>query len=288
MGYRHYFYLVDKKEVDKVKGKTIFPTKAEAEKKLEELKNGRDKQIDLRLGDCLEVMKDIADNSVDMILCDLPYQRTQNKWDTLLPYNRMWEQYNRIIKDNGCIALFCDGLFMAELMMSNKKMWKYNIVWNKVLTSGFLNANRQPLRSHEEIAIFYKKQPTYNPQKAKGNPNHSKGKEKNNNNNNYGRYNFVDNAESLGDMKHPKSIIEFSKPHPSTAVHPTQKPVDLLEFLIKTYTNEGELILDNCMGSGSTGVACVNTNRNFIGIELDENYFNIAKERIYGREGKAD
>lgn len=236
--------------------------------------------IDLRQGDCLELMKDIHDRSIDMILCDLPYQRTQNQWDIIIPMEKLWEEYKRIVKDNGVIALFADGMFMAELMMSNKKMWKYNLVWDKVLPSGFLNANRQPLRSHEEICVFYNKQPTYNPQKVKGNPNHSKGKPKVNENNNYGHFHFVDNREELGDMKHPKSILTFQKKHPSISVHPTQKPIELLEWLIKTYTNEGDTVLDNCMGSGSTGVACVKKNRNFIGIELDQKYFNIAKNRI--------
>lgn len=231
-------------------------------------------------GDCLELMSSISDNSVDLILCDLPYQRTQNKWDTILPYDKMWEQYNRIIKDNGCIALFCDGLFMAELMLSNKGMWRYNLVWDKILPSGFLNANRQPMRSHEEIAIFYKKQPTYNPQMTIGQQNHSKGKPKEFENNNYGDHGWVDNNEKLGNMKHPKSIISIQKPHPSTMVHPTQKPVELLGWLIKTYTNEGDTVLDNCMGSGSTGVACATTNRNFIGIELNEEYYLTARTRI--------
>jgi site-specific DNA-methyltransferase (adenine-specific) len=231
-------------------------------------------------GDCLEVMKGIPDKSVDMILCDLPYQRTQNKWDVIIPFDKLWEQYNRVIKDNGCIALFADGMFMADLMTSNKKMWKYNLVWDKVLTSGFLNANRMPLRSHEEICIFYKKQPTYNPQKTVGAQNHSKGSPKECVNNNYGKFGFVDNKDSLGDMKHPTSIIRVSKPHPSVGVHPTQKPTELLRWLIETYTNPNDLILDNCMGSGSTGVACVETNRGFIGIELNTEYFNVAKERI--------
>jgi site-specific DNA-methyltransferase (adenine-specific) len=227
-------------------------------------------------------MKDIPDKSIDLILCDLPYGRTHNRWDTVIPFDKLWEHYNRIIKDNGAILLFCDGLFMCDLMNSNRKMWRYNLVWNKVLPSGFLNANRQPLRQHEEICVFYKKQPIYHPQKHKGKPNHSKGKPKVNQNNNYNKMEFVDNSEELGDMKHPTSIVSFSKPHPSIMVHPTQKPIELLEWLIKSYTDENMIVLDNCMGSGSTGIACVNTNRQFIGIELNEEYFNIAKERLEG------
>jgi site-specific DNA-methyltransferase (adenine-specific) len=242
-------------------------------------------KIDLYNGDCLEVMDELPDKSIDMILCDLPYGRTQNRWDVVIPLDKLWKQYCRLIKDNGVICLFADGLFMAELMVSNKKMWKYNVVWDKVLTSGFLNANKQPLRQHEEVVVFYKKQPIYNPQKTMGKPNHSKGKPKINQNNNYGEFGFIDNKELLGDMKHPTSIKRFSKPHPSIMLHPTEKPVEFSEDLIKTYTKEGFVIMDNTMGSGTTGVACVNTNRNFIGIELDENYFNIAKERIEKAKG---
>lgn len=236
--------------------------------------------VTLWQGNCLTEMAQIPDHSIDMILCDLPYQRTQNNWDTIIPYEDLWKEYERIIKDNGCIALFCDGMFMAELMLSNKKLWKYNLIWDKVLPSGFLNANRMPMRSHEEIAIFYKKAPTYNPQMTKGQPNHSKGTPKEFSNNNYGKMGWADTNLELGENKHPKSIITISKPHPSTMIHPTQKPVELLEWLIRTYTNESETVLDSCMGSGSTGVACVNTNRKFIGIELDEKYFEIAQERI--------
>ena len=230
--------------------------------------------------DCLEGMKLIDDRSIDMILCDLPYGRTQNKWDSVIPFEKLWEQYNRIIKENGCIALFADGLFMADLMISNRKMWKYNLIWNKVLTSGFLNANRMPLRQHEEICIFYKKLPTYNPQKIKGVPSHSKGVPKTCNNNNYGDFGFVDNKELHGDMKYPTSILTFSKPHPSVMLHPTEKSVECCEWLIKTYTNENELILDNCMGSGTTAVACIKTNRKYIGFELSEEYCKIAEKRI--------
>jgi len=233
-------------------------------------------------GDCLVEMDKLIneDIKIDMILTDLPYGRTQNRWDTIIPFNELWCRYKKLIKENGCIALFADGLFMADLMNSNRKMWKYNLVWDKVLISGFLNANRMPLRQHEEICIFYNKQPTYNPQKIIGKPNHSKGKPKNCTNNNYGSFKFADNRESLGDMKHPTSLLKFSKPHPSKMLHPTEKPVELCEWLIETFTNEHETVLDSCMGSGSTGIACLKTNRNFIGIELDNEIFAKAKNRI--------
>lgn len=240
-------------------------------------------------GDCLELMKDIPNKSVDMILCDLPYGVTaRNKWDTVIPFDKLWEQYNRIIKDDGAIVLFGQGMFTAELIMSNKKMWRYNLVWDKVLPVGHLNANRMPLRQHEDICVFYKKLPTYNPQKIQGKPCHSRGRatekskeEYSNTHTNYGLYRAV---ETKGDMKHPTSILRFSKKHPSKMLHPTEKSLELCEWLIKTYTNEGEVVLDNCMGSGTTGEACLNTNRNFIGIEIDDTYFNVAKDRIEERE----
>lgn len=233
----------------------------------------------LMQGDCLELMKNITDGSIDMILCDLPYGTTKNRWDSVIPFEPLWQQYKRIIKDNGAIVLFGQGLFFADLIISNRKMYKYDFSWNKVLTSGFLNANKMPLRQHELIAVFYKKLPTYNPQKTVGNKNHSL-KSRKNEGTNYNGYDTVDNSERLGNMKHPTSVLTFSKPHSSVCKHPTEKPVALLEYLIKTYTNEGDTVLDNCMGSGSTGVAAVNTGRNFIGMELDESYFNIAKNRI--------
>lgn len=235
-------------------------------------------------GDCLELMKDIPSKSVDMILCDLPYgQTSRNKWDVIISFEPLWDQYKRIIRDNGAIVLFANGMFTAELMLSNKNMWKYNLVWDKVLPSGFLNAKKMPMRNHEDICVFYKKPPIYNPQMTEGKECHSRGnvlgksQEDFSRNTNYGSFAAV---QTKGNLKYPKSIITYQKPHPSTTVHPTQKPVELLEWLIKTYTNEDGLILDNCMGSGSTGVACLNTGRSFIGIELDEKYFNIAVNRI--------
>lgn len=241
--------------------------------------------IKLLCGDCLERMKEIPDKSVDMILADLPYETTKNPNDKRLPFDKLWEQYKRIIKDNGCIALFAQGLFYIDLVNSNRKMFRYDLIWDKILTSGFLNAKRMPLRKHEQIAIFYKKLPTYNPQFTQGEPLHSKGKrykEKQHTNNNYGKFEQLDDIRAGSTNKYPTSILTFTKPHPSVAIHPTEKSVDCLEWLIKTYTNEDELVLDNCMGSGTTGVACGNLNRKFIGIELDENYFEIAKNRILG------
>lgn len=244
--------------------------------------------IDLLKGDCLELMKNIPDKSMDMILCDLPYgvlnkKNPNAKWDCVIPFVDLWQEYERIIKDNGVIVLFASGMFTADLMQSNRKLWKYNLVWKKGnRPTGFLNAKKQPLRICEDICVFYKKQPTYNPQFTIGEKCHSRGgagngKEKQGRNGCYGEFQSTPVVKT--NEKYPLSIIDIAKEHPQT-FHPTQKPVALLEYLIKTYTNENDTVLDNCMGSGSTGVACVNTNRNFIGIELDENYYNIACERI--------
>ena len=234
--------------------------------------------IDLRHGDCLELMKDIPDKSIDMILCDLPYGTTQNKWDSVIPLEPLWEQYKRIIKDNGVIVLTSQGIFTAKLILSNEKWFKYKWVWEKSKATNFLNAKKQPLRKHEDICVFYNKQPKYNPQMTEGEP-YDKGIRKNQLTGSYGEFNPV-HVKSEG-KRYPTDVVYFKTAESEGKVyHSTQKPVALLEYLIKTYTNEGELVLDNCMGSGSTGVACLNTNRKFIGIELDENYFNIAKERI--------
>ena len=228
--------------------------------------------------DCLTGMKEIPNKSIDMILCDLPYGKTQNIADKPLPFVPLWKQYERIIKDNGAILLFGQGTFFIDLVNSNRKLFRYDLVWNKTLTSGFLNAKKMPLRQHEQIAVFYKKAPTYNPQMKSGAKNHSKGKPKSNKNNNYGEYGFVESKQD--GLKYPTSILEFQKPHPSVALHRTEKPVALLEWLIKTYTNTGETVLDNCMGSGSTAIACIHTNRNYIGFELDKEYFELASKRI--------
>lgn len=237
--------------------------------------------IQLYQGDCLELMKNIPDNYIDMILCDLPYGTTACKWDIIIPFNLLWKQYNRIIKDNGAIVLFAKQPFTSQLVNSNLKYFRYELIWQKDKGTDFGNANRKPLNSHENILVFYKKQPTYNKQLFAGKP-YTK---KNYKNNDDSDLNFKSDNSGIwvnDGFRTPTSVIKYARDniHKGSNLHPTQKPVALLEYLIKTYTNEGEIVLDNCMGSGSTGMACINTNRNFIGIELDEGYFNIARERI--------
>lgn len=238
-------------------------------------------KITLWQGDCLELMKNIPDKSVDMILCDLPYGITQCKWDSVIPFEPLWKQYKRIIKDNGAICLFGQGVFTADLVISNKTMYRYDIIWEKTKAGGFLNARRMPLQAHENISVFYKKLPTYNPQMTIGKP-YTKKIITNGDGNNYGRFNRIGQTNINVGERFPRSVIKINNDN-HNSLHPTQKPVELLEWLIKTYTNEAELVLDNCMGSGSTGVACVNTGRKFIGIELNRNYYEIAKERIIQR-----
>lgn len=238
------------------------------------------KNYKLYKGDCLEIMKSIPDKSMDMILCDLPYGTTKCKWDTVIPLDKLWEQYNRIIKDNGAVVLFSSKPFTYNLMRSNLKNYRYDLIWEKSNTTGFLNAKRMPLRKHEEILFFYKKPPTYNPiMETRGKVRNKKSynKRKGNGDSCYGAFK---NIESRNNTYYPTSILKFGNSNQKEKLHPTQKPVELLEWLIKTYTNEGQVVLDNCMGSGSSGVAALNTNRKFMGIEKDENYFNIAKERI--------
>ena len=235
-------------------------------------------------------MKNIEDKSIDMILCDLPYgQLNKNnpnaQWDCQIDSSLLWNEYCRVIKDNGAIVLFANGMFTADLMYSNKKIWRYNLIWDKVAKTGFLNSKKMPLRQHEDICVFYKKLPTYNPQMVKCEPhkrNHTKGNMKNQTRNQcYGS--FVEVPTVVSDEKYPTSIISISKEHCNGKFfHPTQKPVELLEWLIRTYSNENEIVLDNTMGSGSAGVACMNTKRKFIGIEMEEKYFEIAKKRISG------
>lgn len=239
------------------------------------------KNFDLYNGECLEVMKDIPDKSIDMILCDLPYGTTACKWDTVISFEPLWEQYNRIIKDNGAIVLFGSQPFTSKLISSNIKNYKYNWVWEKSKASNFVQVKNQPLKNFEDICVFTSdgKRANYYPQMTEGEPYKPRpGKKKTEVYNEIPNYMFRNGSDG---KRYPKAIQYFKTSESEGKVyHPTQKPVALLEYLIKTYTNENEIVLDNCMGSGSTGVACINTSRKFIGIELNKEYFDIAKERI--------
>lgn len=235
----------------------------------------------VQLGDCLELMKNIPDASIDMILCDLPYGTTQNKWDSIIPLDLLWRQYERIIKLNGVIVLTAQTPFDKVLGYSNLYMLKYEWIWHKSRPTGHLNAKKMPLKNHENILVFYKKLPTYNPQYTVGKPNHVKDgaiRASKATNNNYGV--FYNVPQKHTNQKYPKSVVEFSQQDPNKILHPTQKPVSLFEYLIKTYTNEGEIVLDNCAGSGTTAIACINTNRNYILMEKEKKYFDIINERI--------
>ena len=237
-----------------------------------------EEKVKLLHGDCLELMNDIPDKSVDMILCDLPYGVTQCKWDAIIPFDKLWEQYNRIIKDNGAVVLFGSEPFTSLLICSNLKKFKYNWIWQKNKATGFLNAKKQPLNDNETISVFYKKQCTYNPQMTVAEKTYKRGMAKRSKSDCYGEE--KDFVQVDTGLRYPKRIQYFNNNYTREQLHPTQKPVELLEYLIKTYTNEDEVVLDNCMGSGSTGIACINTNRRFIGMEIEEKYFKIAKDRI--------
>lgn len=232
--------------------------------------------VSLIQGDCLEKMKEIPDESVDMILADLPYGMTKCDWDVPIPLDQLWEQYWRVVKPNGAVVLFSQMPFSAELVRSNPKTFRYEWIWWKTRPVGFLNAKRMPLRAHENILVFYKKLPTYNPQKWMSEPYFRKGDS--GRTPIYGEFERHDTSSETGE-RYPVDVIKFSSA-PTSGYHSTQKPVSLLEYLIKTYTNPGDVVLDNVMGSGSTGVAAVNTGRKFIGIELDEKFFETARERI--------
>ena len=238
--------------------------------------------IKLYNDDCLQVMQSIPDNSIDMILCDLPYGTTQCSWDTIIPFDKLWEQYNRIVKENGNIILFSSGLFTVQLIQSNIKNFKYKLIWKKNVPTGMSSAKYRPMKYYEEICVFNRKRGTYNPQmkkrvgvgKACYNYDHYCGES------NHVSYEKVKKRYDP-DKVQPSDVLEFNVvPNRNGKLHPTQKPVELLEWLVKTYSNEGEMVLDNCMGSGSTGVACQNTGRDFIGIELDKKYFEISKNRL--------
>lgn len=225
--------------------------------------------------DARDILPDLP--KVDLVLTDPPYGVTQNKWDSVIPLDEMWKLLNKQTKT---VVLFSGGLFTSKLKLSNEKNWRYDIIWDKILITGFLNANKMPLSVHETICVFYEKLGTYNPQKIKGDTNHSIGTLDKGINNNYGDFDIVDNKEKLGNMKHPKSIIKIQKPHASTTIHPTQKPIELMKYLILTYSNENDTILDFTMGSGTTLRASKDLNRHCIGIELEEKYCQIAAERL--------
>lgn len=243
-------------------------------------------QTTLHCGECLEVMDLIQRDSVDMVLCDLPYGTTKNKWDVVIPLRQMWDAYARILKRQGIIVLFGSQPFTSDLIQSNKEMFKYELIWNKMYGKDFQNANRRPMKSHENVLIFYRDTPIYSPQmtpRAKPIDNR-KWKDDKKASVNHKSFSCKDVTKKIYEAKYPVSVIEINgadkECNNTKRVHPTQKPVALMEYLIKTYTNEGDTVLDNCMGSGSTGVAAKRLNRNFIGIELDQKYFDIAKQRI--------
>ncbi|WP_286149539.1 MULTISPECIES: DNA-methyltransferase [Bacillota] len=238
------------------------------------------KKYELHNGECIEIMRKIEDKTIDMILCDLPYGTTDCSWDHIIPLDEMWEQYNRIIKDNGAIVLFSAQPFTTKLIHSNLKNYKYSWYWIKNTSTGFAFAKHQPMRKVEDINVFYKRKPLYVPQGLieLEKPIVKKRRSKISNNDTIYNEKSLMKEHIVKYTNYPKNVLFFNKE--SKTVHPTQKPIDLLEYLIKTYTKENDIVLDNCMGSGSTGVACANTNRKFIGIELNNKYFEIAKKRI--------
>ena len=234
-------------------------------------------------GDCLELMKDIPDGSIDAIICDPPYGITELEWDVIIPYDKLWEQYKRIIKENAPIILFSQMPFGAELIMSNRNMFRYEIIWHKTCPGGFANCNKMPMRSHENILVFYNKLPTYHPIKSKGTKYRRTGGQMGDRS----MYKRITRGTKAYEGRFPTDVITYSNHNGAlwgntnkVVKHFTSKPVDLLKYLIKTYTNEGDLILDSCMGSGATGVAAVLTNRDFIGIEKNDEFFEMAQERI--------
>jgi len=231
---------------------------------------------EILLGDCLELMKDIPNGSIDMILCDLPYGTTRAKWDSILDLDLLWKQYERIIKPNGAIILFGSQPFTTTLINSNIKDFKYSLVWNKKMKVGMMNCKRMPLRQHEDIVVFYKKQPTYNPQMTKGKMRNKKIAPTKD----FEVYGQITPIDNFNDEYYPSSILEFTNANQKAKSHTTQKPVALFEYLIKTYTNEGDTVLDNCAGSGTTAIACLKTNRQFIVMEKERKYYDIILKRV--------
>jgi site-specific DNA-methyltransferase (adenine-specific) len=229
-------------------------------------------------GDCIEVMKHIPDASIDMVLCDLPYGTTYCSWDALIPFESLWNQYCRITKENAAIVLTASQPFTSALIMSNPKMFKYEWIWDKTNPTNFPNAKRQPLKQHESIIVFYRKQCYYDPQMVSGKPNHKQGKSTSR----HAETQLISGRapDDLTGMKYPKSILLFPKHSSQGGLHPTQKPVDLFRYLIRTYTKPREIVLDNCIGSGTTAIAALRENRQFIGIEKERKYVDISLDRI--------
>lgn len=236
-------------------------------------------------GDCLEIMDYIGSESIDLILCDLPYGTTNCKWDSVIPFAELWKHYERIIKLNGAILLTSAEPFTSYLITSNIKLFKYDLIWQKTHPKGHLNAKKMPMRAHENICVFYKKPPVYNPQKTTGHKHRiipAKYKKENIGNNVYGSENRNTHYDST--ERYPLSVQVFGNADLTKLIHPTEKPVSLFEWLIKTYSNKGDTVLDNCSGSGTTAIACINTGRKYICIEKDKNYYDLSKHRILNHQ----
>lgn len=227
--------------------------------------------------DCIEGMKNIPDKSIDCIICDLPYETTKCKWDNIIPFDDLWAEYKRIIKDNGAILLFGTEPFSSSVRMSNLKWYRYDWYWHKSMCSNFLNGKKQPFFKVETVSVFYKKSPVYNPQMEEGKPYAARNDTITGTQQQYGLVAHI--APQNFGTRYPDNVIEFSNGN-NHNIHPTQKPVALIEYLIKTYTNENDVILDNCMGSGTTAIACINTNRQYIGFELEKEYYDLCIDRI--------
>ena len=233
-------------------------------------------------GDCLEIMKDLSDNSINLIACDLPYGTTVNRWDTMIPLDKLWKEYERLLAPKGNIVLFGQGLFSVKLIMSNEKLFRYDMVWKKSKCGSPFTAKYMPLKKHEMVLIFGHSASTYNPQMSEGKPYKRKWTPNKTNNMRYGIKGVETDNKGT---RHPTTVLDYpQKWRRQDQLHPTQKPVELMEFIVKSYSNEDEVVLDNCMGSGTTGVACKNTNRQFIGIEMDDEYFKIAEARVNKKE----
>ena len=237
------------------------------------------------LGDCMELLKKVPDGSVDMVLCDLPYGTTNCKWDTVLPLDELWKHYNRVCKKNAAIVLTAAQPFTSALIMSNPKYFKYTWVWEKSKATGYLNSKKMPMKAHEDVCVFYRKLPTYNPQMVQGTP-YDKGKA-HRPTDVYGTQKGEIHVKNTTGLRYPRTVQYFKTAESEGKVyHPTQKPLSLFEYLVKTYSNPGDLILDNCIGAGTTALACIKQERDYIGMELEKKYYDITLERIEQLEEK--